>query len=662
MKMRYVAQIEAMILCCFRLRAEKKVVLPCLCLLSVWMLGDSAIAANVCRLQSPDGQNVISIELTKRGRLSYDVRHKGLTVVRNSSLGLDCDDGDFVRGLTLYVEGPRQIDEEKYQLIVGNKLHVDHLLARKSVTFKNGEGKFVRIDLAASSEGVGFRYHFDTTNNITTRTVMDEKTSFNVPLHSVAWILPYDIANRYSPAYENFYYKIHTDSSEINKIGNGRGWCMPALFHSEDSNIWMLIAETGTYENYCACHLDAGPKANHYKIAFPYKDEATYGQKYSSGPEPKSTLPWEMPWRIIIIGENAGDILLSTLFTDLARPCQISDTSWIRPGRASWSWWTHTDGKNMENIYDEFTDFAASFGWEYTLFDAGWWSVDIKAISRYANRKGVKPLVWLAAQQFYDATSRKQSLDRVTNDNIHGIKVDFWCCDRQEAMAAINTTLKKTAERKLVVNLHGCTIPRGWHRTWPNLLTAEAVLGTENYLFRQDYPDRAAKLNTILPFTRNVAGPMDATPFALSMRRYRRKTTAAHELATVIVFTSGIICYAECPTVVKKLPDKVKEVLKEAPASWDETRCLVGEPGKLIVLARRTGKKWFVAGLNGTDSLQTVQIDFRDLCDVSRYTVITEGEDQSMEYNVKTVLAKHDNEQWKHAIPPRGGFVVTLQK
>ena len=192
---------------------------------------------------------------------------------------------------------------------------------------------------------------------------------------------------------------------------------------------------------------------------------------------------------------------------------------------------------------------------------------------------------------------------------VRGVKVDFWCSDRQEAIAAQQALMQDAAARHMVVNLHGCTIPRGWQRTWPNFLTCEAVLGSESYFYEPRYTEKAAELDTVLPFTRNAVGPMDLTPVACSPKKYERLTTAAHQLAAALIFTSGIIHYADKPEFFESLPPEVLQIFRDAPARWDETRCLMGEPGQVAVFARRSGKSWFIAGINGTDQSLPVTLD-----------------------------------------------------
>jgi alpha-glucosidase len=293
------------------------------------------------------------------------------------------------------------------------------------------------------------------------------------------------------------------------------------------------------------------------------------------------------------------------------------------------------------------------------LFDAGWWQPGLKGISSYAQSKGIAPLAWLFATDFYDPEKRQKKLDEMASAGIRGVKVDFWCSDRQEAIAAMQSLFEDAAARRMVVNLHGCTIPRGWQRTWPNFLTCEAVLGTESYFFEPQYTSKAAELNTVLPFTRNAVGPMDSTPVACTPKKYQRTTTAAHELATAIILNSGIIHYADKPEFFESLPPAALQIFRDAPARWDETRCLVGEPGSEAVFARRSGDSWFIAGLNGTGASLAVNLDLSSFRDFTKRMLIAEDADAAMKVDATAVPVV---KTWKHNMPPRGGFILRLDK
>jgi hypothetical protein len=421
----------------------------------------------------------------------------------------------------------------------------------------------------------------------------------------------------------------------------------------------MLLTESGTDESYCACHLAPDSTGGLYHIAFPFEDETTRGYTNGFGPQPRFTMPWTMPWRVIVLGASAGEIALESLVTDLAPPSRIADTTWIKPGRASWAWWSYPDEPATAKRFDQFSDLAARMGWEYTLFDAGWWTPGLKPIVAHAQSVGVTPLAWSYALDFYDADSRDKKLAEMADAGVRGVKVDFWCSDRQEAIAAQQALMRDAAARHLLVNLHGCTIPRGWQRTWPNFLTCEAVLGCESYFFEPRYSEKAAELDTVLPFTRNAVGPMDLTPVACSPKKFPRTTTAAHQLAAALIFTSGIIHYADQPEFFESLPPNVLKIFRDAPARWDETRCLDTEPGQLAIFGRRAGNTWFVAGISGTDSPQTVTVNLSPFKKFPQRLIVTEGQDARMQV---VAASLNNSATLRHEIPARGGFILRLDR
>lgn len=616
-----------------------------------------AVEGNSWQLVSPDGQCGISVVLNS-GQLRYEVQRAGRIVIQWSQLGLRSDDQELDH--LLVFDRAEQIENhrEKYELLAGMAPHVDHVVNHRVLVFHNSKNAPIEVELAASNEGVAFRYKLDGASS-EFHIIKSESTSFTIPPNARGWMQPYHAAGPYTPAYEDFYFHVSPGDAPPDSRAKAVGWAFPALFRIPDADTWALLTEAGTDESYCACHLAPDCRGGVYRIAFPLANEATQGHANKFGPEPRYTLPWMMPWRVIVLGKSAGDIATATLVTDLSAPSRIADTSWIKPGRASWAWWSHSDGPATKQMFDEFTDFAANMGWEYTLFDAGWWKPSLGPIAKHALLKNVMPLVWHQADSFYDPVARGKKLDEMVAAGVAGVKVDFWCSDRQEAIAAQLGVMRDAAARHLVVNLHGCTIPRGWQRTWPNLLSTEAVLGEENYLFEPRYTQKAAELSTVLPFTRNAIGPMDFTPIGLSAKKYDRMTTAAHELAAAIIFTSGIIHYADKPEVFESLPPEALQVFRDAPARWDETRCLIGEPGQAAVFARRCGSSWFIAGINGTDEILPVNLDLSAFKEFRLRFMIAEGADAKMTVAV-TPLENQD--AWAHQIPPRGGFILRLEK
>ncbi|HSY19308.1 MAG TPA: glycoside hydrolase family 97 catalytic domain-containing protein [Candidatus Acidoferrales bacterium] len=636
--------------------------LPRFCLVLALLLSapgtiQAAAGADAWLLQSPDGRCSISVTLDQ-GRLSYQVVRAGQTVLPASPLGLHRGDADFSANLAFDHAAKPKTQRERYESFTGPQPRINHLLNFRTLTFRNQSGIPLAIDLAASNEGVAFRYRFPGTN-AETQVVAAELTGFTLPQSARGWLQPYHAAGPYTPAYEDFYFQASPGDLPPDSRQKARGWAFPALLHVSAASTWVLLTESGTDESYCACHLAPDSTGGVYHIAFPLEDETTRGYTNKFDPQPRFTLPWTMPWRVIVLGASAGDIALQSLVTDLAPSSRIADTSWIRPGRASWAWWSYPDEPPTAKRFDEFTDFAAKMGWEYTLFDAGWWTPGLKPIVAHAQSAGVIPLAWLYAADFYDADARAKKLAQMADAGIRGVKVDFWCSDRQEAIAAQQALMRDAAARHMLVNLHGCTIPRGWQRTWPNFLACEAVLGCESYFYEPRYTEKAAELDTVLPFTRNAVGPMDLTPVACSPKKFARTTTAAHQLAAALVFTSGIIHYADQPGFFESLPPEVLKIFRDAPARWDETRCLAAEPGQLAIFARRAGNSWYIAGISGTDSPQTVTVDLTPFKKFAKRIAMIEGQDANMQV---AAAALDKSADWKHEIPARGGFILRLDR
>lgn len=613
-------------------------------------------STNSWSLASPKGRCLITVTLGSQGELSYQVYLDGKAALLPSPLGVNRDDESFALGLKLEDAGKAQARRERYELFSGPAPRVDHHLNYRSLVFFNSTQSRLVLDLAASDEGVAFRYRFpDRASGL--HVLQTESTGFRLPRGTRGWLQPYHSAGPYTPAYEDFYFNVSPGDAPPQSRAKPLGWGFPALFHSGESGPWVLLSESGTDAAFCACHLGPDSAEGLYRVAFPATNEVTKGRVNHLGSEPRSELPWTLPWRVIVLGASAGDIATATLVTDLAPASRIADTSWIRPGRASWSWWAYPEGPATAECFNQYSDFAAKMGWEYTLFDAGWWKPGLKPIAEHARFVGVGPLAWCFAGDFYEPETRDKKLDEIASAGVSGVKVDFWCSDRQEAMAAMQGLFEAAARRHMVVNLHGCTVPRGWQRTWPNFLTAEAVLGAESYFYEPQYTQKAAELNAVLPFTRNAVGPMDLTPVACSPKKFARTTTAAHELAASIIFNSGIIHYADKPEFFESLPPEALSLLRDAPARWDETRWLVGEPGRLAVFARRAKGSWFIAGINGTGSSETVALDLSGFSRFHRRLLVAEGNSAQMEVSCAAVPVMT---QWKHELPPRGGFILRL--
>lgn len=625
------------------------------CLAMFWLASLQAMGASIS-LSSPDKAREIVISLTDEGVLSYRVNLHGKPVLRDSPLGLKTSSHDFSRGLKLINSGKVETRRERYELFAGIMPRVDRVLNHRSVEFHNQDGASMLVDLAASDEGVAFRHRFTSSSDAPTH-IMEERTGFHLPQDARAWLQPQHAAGKYTPAYEDFYFQVSPGDPPPHSREKPIGWAFPALFRIPSADAWILITEVSSLDPYPACHLAPDSKDSIYRIAFPRKNERDL-EKGADEPEPPyHRLPWTLPWRAVLLAEDASEIATSTLVTDLAPPSRLTDVSWIKPGRASWAWWSFPEGPFDAEVFHRFTNFSSDLGWEYTLFDANWWDPGIEPLVRQATGRKVGAMMWTHARDYETPAKRRSKLDEVAGYGAVGVKADFWCSDRQETIECMQSLFEDAAKRKLLVNLHGCTLPRGWHRTWPNFITAEAVLGAESYLYESKFTAKAAELNTVLPFTRNVVGPMDYTPFALSPKRYARTTTAAHELANSIICTSGIIHYADGPDVYQSLPEDVVNVLRDAPARWDETRCLTADPGRIAIFARRSGTSWFIAGISGSGEAQSFTLDLAPFASHPKRTLIHEGDDAAMSFHTQPVNATG---HWQHSIPPRGGFVLRL--
>lgn len=626
-----------------------------LCLVCAFFLfsGFQAVSQSVS-LNSKQGSNTITVSLTKKGELHYQVTRRNLIIIADSPLGLTCDDQNFTSGLSVVNVSPVALRREKYELKVGHVKTIDHVFETKSITFRNRSGALMILDLVTGKEGVAFRYRFpDQTKKI--RVINAELTGFQIERKAKGWLQPYNKAGKVTPGYEDFYFKIKPGDSISHPRNPSVGWCMPALFELNEGKNWVLLAESATDGSFPGCHLQPDSRGGLYKIAFAEKDEK-YTLPLSDNYHPSSSLPWTMPWRVIIIGDQAGDILLSSLITDLAPASKLEDTSWIEPGKATWSWWSHPEDRSPD-IYNAFTDLAANFDFGYTLFDAGWEKANTDGeIIAKATAKGIKPMVWGYSAAYFDAEKRRKRFKELAAMGVKGVKIDFWCSDRQEVMGCLQSLFEDAAREHLLVNLHGTTVPRGWHRTWPNFMTAEAVLGTEHYFYEARYPDLAAEQNTLLPFTRNVAGPTDYTPFALTIRKYPRLNTAVHELATTLIYTSGIIHFADSKEVFDSLPLPVRQLLKDKPATWDKTESIVAQPGQQIILARRKGSLSYIVGINGTNKGIPVKLNLaRYAKGFSKFRVIMEGENPVMNFKTETYPI---TSTWQHTLTPKGGFII----
>ena len=627
----------------------------------------------IWELSSPDEKVVFRLKHEKldkgNTKISYEVFLNASdgekTAIYPSELGILLDSDSLTHNLRYHAEETRIEIDETYEMFAGKKRTIHNHGFEKTVIFENEQGKQLAVDFRAYDDGAAFRYRLLNNGKDSLYTITGELTSFNLGIDGKAWIQPYDTVTMYTPAYETFY---QNDIPIGTQAPGHQGWAFPALF--EANGMWILLTESNLKDSFYGAHLQREADQGTYRIRLPEKEEAM-----NTGPvEPTQPLPWEMPWRVIMIGETLGAIVESNLVNNLADPSKVDDIEWIKPGRASWSWWSDHDSPQDYNKLVPFIDMAAEMGWEYSLVDANWNVMkngDLKKIVDYANEKGVGILVWYniggphnrVTEQLRDAMHleqrRKEEFKKLNEWGVKGVKVDFFQSDKPNIIKLYHEILRDAADFKILCNFHGCTIPRGWRRTYPHMLTLEAVRGAESYSFDPEYPDAAPWHNTILPFTRNAIGPMDYTPVTFSDQTYPHITTYGHELALSIVFESGIIHFADKVDAYLQSPEFVQTFLRGVPPAWDQTRLIAGYPGKFCVMARQNGGKWYVGAISGQEEEQKVLLTLPFLAEGEYMLgIINDGDnDRSFRYAKKPFKP---GDQIEIGMRPRGGFVIEI--
>jgi hypothetical protein len=586
---------------------------------SVMAQADATVTVKHTTVKSPDGKIVATILLEKSQQLFYNIKYANEKILQNSRLGIIRADADFSTAMQWLSNSGQSIVKDHYNILTAKKTSVDYLANKKIIQVANKDGNTMNIVFQVSNDGVAFRYEFPQAST-DIKKITAEATSYHFLEGTKAWLQPKTEAQsgweHSNPSYEAHYMMdIKTGTPAPGK----NGWVYPAMFHYK--NTWMLITEAALGRTYCGTALQQFSEGNEYKINFPQEAEKfTNGTLY-----PQSTLPWQMPWRIIALG-SLKTIVESTLGTDLALPSKTMDKDFIKPGRASWSWIMSKDNFIIYDEQKKYIDYAADMHWEYCLVDAAWdikiGYEKIKELADYAATKKVGLILWYNSAGDWNTVkytpknklltheSRMQEFALIEKMGIKGVKVDFFAGDGQSMINYYQNILEDAAINHLLVNFHGATLPRGWQRTYPNLMTTEAVYGYEMITFNQKDADAAPAHMVMSAFARNAFDPMDFTPVSLyKIPKINRKTSVAFEMATAIIFLSGIQHFVEGPEGMAKMPPAVKEYMQNIPVVWDEVKFIDGYPGKFYAVARRSGKKWYVAAINADSAEQKININ-----------------------------------------------------
>lgn len=582
-------------------------------------------------------------------KVSYLNNGGNTELIPQIDLGLLRSDQDFSEDLKFLKVGKPMLINSQYTMLHGKRSKCSNSANEIVVNFENAGKARLNLILRAYNDGVAFRYEFPEKEG--SFVVKDEITSYNIPSDYKRWIEKWDAGS------ESMYSAMKNDSVQ-------QSWGIPALFATSDTSCWFLVHEADLNPSYCATRLSNTNDKSKYKVTFP------------AGPAgaPTITLPWKSPWRVIIMGSLA-DVVESTLVNDVSTPSVITNTDWIKPGIASWNYWSHNHGTKDYKVVCEFADLATEMGWPYTLLDWEWDQMgnggDLEDAVKYVLSKGVKPLLWYNSgvvkgvqetprDRMLTHESRIREFSKLRKIGVAGVKIDFFWNEKQEIIKYYHDILNDAAKYNIMVFFHGCLTPRGWSRTYPNLMTMEAVRGAEWYNNGPDFTMIAPEHNTILPFTRNVVGSMDYTPVTFTNSQYPHITSYGHELALSVVFESGIQNFADRPEGYEDLPDAARAFLKNVPNAWDDTRLLGGYPGKGVIIARRKGNAWYIGGISAEQKEKTKTISFDFLPEGIKYrlTLIADGKydtELATQYLVVDRSSSMDVRLLR-----RGGFIMSL--
>ena len=562
----------------------------------------SSTVSSDAQLSSPNGRLTVAIR-DDRYIVSYD---------RQPVLAFSAGESTTVKGT------PRLIIAD-YEMLSGKRRHC---------TNQAYEYHIGNLTLRVYNDGIAFRTDMPSA----------KPTIYHITDGTRRWL------QKWVDSYEGFY-PLSTTAAD------GR-WAYPALLEPADG-IFALITEADIRRGQSASSLHS--EGTSYRVV-PAKGAANEGLS---------------PWSVAIIGPLA-DIVQSTLVTDVATPCQLEDTKWIQPGVVSWIYWAYNHGSNDYNIIKKYVDMAVTLKLPYVLIDAEWDKMGngktIEDAVAYARKKDVKPLIWYNSSigwvngaptplfRLNKPEDREKEFAWCERMGVAGVKIDFFSGDTRMNMDYCIDLLESAARHHLLVNFHGATLPRGWQRTYPHLLTTEGVYGAEWYNNVPTFTRKAARHNATLPFTRNVVGPMDYTPCTFSDSQHPHITTHAHELALTVLFESGLQHLADRPESYLAQPGEVQQFFRQLPAAWDETRFVSGYPGESAVLARRSGQTWYVAGINGSDEEKTLQTPL-DFINNGRATLFTDNAttgDPWLITHPKTLPSAV-------ACSPRGGFLLVVR-
>ena len=631
----------------------------------------AAAAQQPANLTSPDGRLAIHFD-TSGGKLVYSVTFEGKHLVDPSALALDLQGQRLLGpGLRIVRAAPSEADDD-YRQVAGKTSSVhDHYKAlRLDLQETNGPGRELAIEARAFNDAVAFRYVVPDQPALRDYRLVNEKTEFRISKDATTYSL---ILPNYRTMYESEFIKLPVSAfanqggvSSASLIG------LPLLL-DVPGVAWMAITEADLRGN-AAMYLvnPAGNWSGHWfesKIA-PRDD--------IPGLCVTGSLPHHTAWRVLLVAGAPGRLIESNVITSLNPESEIKETSWIHAGKAAWDWWSGSADRNGKHAFTTenmkyYVDFAANSGLEYMLVDAGWsahnditkmnGTVDIPELVRYAAPKNVKIWIWL----HWTGVDRQmdEAFPLYEKWGVAGVKIDFMSRDDQAMIDWYYRVAQTAAAHHLMVDFHGATKPWGLERTWPNVLGYEAVLGMEqSKAGARDYPPH----RVTLPFTRMLAGPMDYTPggfdnvtradFEPRSMKPMVMGTRAQQLAMYAIYDAPFQMVSDSPAAYQDQPSF--EFVKNAPATWDETKVLNGEPGEYITMARRKGKDWYLGSMTNWSARELdLPLTFLGAGHYRAEIYADASDADRLPKNVSILKKQVDHStHLKAALAPGGGYAV----
>jgi len=636
------------------------------------LLGSSVASAENKQMTSPDGKLVVTVA-DMDGRPSYSVSYDNVLFLKPSPLGMIANIGDFSSGMSLEKNVSTNKIDETYELASIKQSKVRYV-ANEAVFSFTQQGKTIYdVIFRISNNDVAFKYKIYPQGETLSCVVKQEATGFVFPDGTTTFLCPQSKPMggfaRTSPSYETSY----TADDVAGKNGWGEGYTFPCLFRNGD-NGWVLVSETGVNGGYCASRL-LGHKGGTYTIGFPQEGEANGNGTVSPG----IALPGETPWRTITVGKTLAPIVETTVPFDVVKPLYPAKGEYTY-GRGSWSWIIGMDGSTNYKEQLRYIDFSAAMGYQSVLVDALWDKQigrdKIEELAKYGKDKGVALYLWYNSNGYWNdapqtprgimdnAIARRKEMKWMQSIGIRGIKVDFFGGDKQMTMQLYEDILSDANEYGLLVIFHGCTLPRGWERMYPNFASSEAVLASENLHFSQGSCDHEAFNATLHPFIRNTVGSMDFGGSALNKyynadnapRGSRRVTSDVYALATAVLFQSPVQHFALAPNNLTDSPSWAIDFMKEVPTTWDEVRFIDGYPGKYVILARRHGDKWYIAGVNAQKETLQLKVNLPMFSNGEKVRLFSD--DKVLQGGVKQIgIGK--KQELQLTIPCNGGVLIT---